>query len=103
VPCWDGAPPRGKALDAAAAFCVSARRRGPVLVHCAHGRGRSTTAMVAALVKAGLFPDWRSAFTACQKTRPCVRLNGRMRAALDAWEREYCVLAPASSGAIGLG
>jgi len=58
-------------------------------VHCAHGRGRSTTAMCAALVRAGVCRDWRSAFEECRRARPCVRLNKRMRTALDAWAAEY--------------
>ena len=89
VRCWDGAPPHLQDLERAAAFCATARRRGPVLVHCAHGRGRSTTAMCAALVRAGVDRDWRGAFERCRRARPCVRLNTRMRAALEAWAEEY--------------
>ena len=43
----------------------------------------------AALVRAGVCRDWRSAFEKCRRARPCVRLNKRMRAALDAWAEEY--------------
>ena len=35
------------------AFLVDAAKEGPVLVHCAHGVGRSTATLVAALVEAG--------------------------------------------------
>ena len=45
--------------------------------------------MCACLAKAGLFPDWQTAFAACQLKRPCVRLNAKMRRVLEAWEREY--------------
>lgn len=86
VPLWDGAPPHPDRIEEAADFCVAARRRGPVLVHCAHGRGRSTTVLCACLVKAGLFPDWEAAFLACKRKRPCVGLNKRMRAKLAAWQ-----------------
>ncbi|KAH8059928.1 hypothetical protein JL722_4878 [Aureococcus anophagefferens] len=84
---WDGAPPSPALVEEAALL----RRRAPrpVLVHCAHGRGRSTTVMCACLAKAGLFPDWQTAFAACQLNRPCVRLNAKMRRVLEAWEREY--------------
>jgi len=91
---WDGAPPAPDAIEAAADFCVAARRRGPVLVHCAHGRGRSTTVFCACLVKAGLFPDWGAAFAACKRKRPCVSLNARMRAQLKAWQRAYDARTP---------
>ena len=45
--------------------------------------------MCAALVRAGGDRDWRGAFERCRRARPCVRLNKRMRAALDAWAEEY--------------
>ena len=86
---WDGAPPSPALVEEAARFCVAERAKGPVLVHCAHGRGRSTTVMCACLARAGLFPDWQTAFAACQLKRPCVRLNAKMRRVLEAWEREY--------------
>mmetsp|Transcript_20338 Transcript_20338/g.81297 ORF Transcript_20338/g.81297 Transcript_20338/m.81297 type:complete len:266 (-) Transcript_20338:2896-3693(-) len=98
VAVWDGTPPSPERIDDAAAFCVDARAKhngaGHVLVHCAHGRGRSTTVFVAALVKAGKFDDWRDAFAACKRRRPCVKLNRAMRDALDAWQREYHHLKP---------
>lgn len=89
VACWDGTPPSPAMIDEAAAFCVEARKHGHVLVHCAHGRGRSTCAMVAALVKAGLFATWEEAFAACKPRRPVIKLNAKMRAALALWQREY--------------
>ena len=90
VSLWDGAPPSPDLVEAAAEFCVAASHKGPVLVHCAHGRGRSTTVMCACLTKAGLFPDWQSAFAACRLKRPCVRLNARMRRSLEEWQAAYC-------------
>lgn len=89
VSLWDGAPPSPDLIEEAADFIVATKRNGHVLVHCAHGRGRSTTVMVAALTKAGLFDDWRSAFAACQLKRPCVRLNARMRANLEQWQATF--------------
>jgi hypothetical protein len=43
--------------------------------------------MVACLVRAGLFPTWRDAFEACAKRRKVIKLNQKMRNALDAWEK----------------
>lgn len=89
VAVWDGSPPLLEAVEEAAEFCVASRRNGHVLVHCAHGRGRSTTIMCAALVKAGKFDNWRDAFAACKVRRPAVKLNAKMRAALEAWQAQY--------------
>lgn len=89
LPCWDGVPPPPELLDRAAGFGVAARAHGDVMVHCAHGRGRSTCVMCACLVKAGAFPTWEAAFEACRKQRSIVKLNKSMRAALDAWQAEY--------------
>eukprot|EP00968_Pinguiococcus_pyrenoidosus_P021602 scaffold2850_cov235-Pinguiococcus_pyrenoidosus.AAC.15 len=89
VPVWDGTPPTPQQLEEAAEFCVAARARGKVLVHCAHGRGRSTCCMVAALTKAGAFATWEDAFDACKKKRPVVKLNSKMRRALKAWAEDY--------------
>jgi len=62
--CWDGVPPTPQQLEEAASFALRRRPKGDVVVHCAHGRGRSTTVMCACLVKAGLFESWPEAFDA---------------------------------------
>mmetsp|Transcript_126412 Transcript_126412/g.393427 ORF Transcript_126412/g.393427 Transcript_126412/m.393427 type:complete len:252 (-) Transcript_126412:108-863(-) len=84
--CWDGVPPTAHQLEEAAAFAAQRRAQGDVMVHCAHGRGRSTTVMCACLVKAGLFKTWQDAFDAIREKRKVVKLNSRMRAALAAWQ-----------------
>eukprot|EP00933_Yihiella_yeosuensis_P038155 TRINITY_DN32108_c0_g1_i1.p1 TRINITY_DN32108_c0_g1~~TRINITY_DN32108_c0_g1_i1.p1 ORF type:complete len:253 (+),score=38.95 TRINITY_DN32108_c0_g1_i1:82-840(+) len=89
VRCWDGVPPRPDELEEAARFGISARRQGEVLVHCAHGRGRSTTTMCACLVKAGLFSSWQEAFEAIKKRRNVCKLNKSMKAALTVWQEEH--------------
>jgi len=45
--------------------------------------------MVACLVKAGLYSSVSEAFKGVKPKRPCVKLNGRMLAALDKWEQKY--------------
>jgi protein-tyrosine phosphatase len=90
VATWDGVPPSPEKIDEAAIFAVEARRKGDVLVHCAHGRGRSTTLMCAALVKAGLFKTWEDAFEKGIKPgRSVCKLNRRMKNALSEWQRIY--------------
>ena len=59
------------------------------MVHCAHGRGRSTCVMVACLVRAGVHATWRDAFEAVRTERKGVKLNGKMRRALDEWAHKF--------------
>ena len=46
IPCWDGTPPAPRDIERAARFAADHVERGDVMVHCAHGRGRSTCVMV---------------------------------------------------------
>ena len=93
LPLWDGVPPTPDQLEEAATFSSICYHRSPqhghVLIHCAHGRGRSTTVMCAALVKSGLYPTWQEAFDAIQALRPVVRLNNKMKQALTEWQETY--------------
>ena len=89
VPCWDGVPPAPLDIERAARLAAAHAARGDVLVHCAHGRGRSTCVMVACLVRAGVFATWRDAFESASKRRKGIKLNGKMRRALDEWEQSF--------------
>ena len=89
VACWDGTPPSPRRIEVAARTAAEASARGDAMVHCAHGRGRSTCVMVACLVKAGLFQNWQDAFEACSKRRKGIKLNKKMRDALDAWQKAF--------------
>lgn len=90
IPAWDGVPATPAKLEEAAVFAVEARKKGDVLVHCAHGRGRSTTIMVACLVKAGLYETWQEAFEkGIKPQRTVCKLNAMMRENLAAWQLEY--------------
>lgn len=40
VASWDGVPPSPEKIEEAASFAVEARKKGDVLVHCAHGSGK---------------------------------------------------------------
>lgn len=92
MPTWDGVPCRPDQLEEAATFAVNARKThgGDVLVHCAHGRGRSTTVMCACLVKAGLYKNWLDAFEkGIKPQRNVCKLNARMRQNLTEWQALY--------------
>ena len=90
APTWDGVPLSPADLESAAIFAVQAREKGDVLVHCAHGRGRSTTVMCACLVKAGLFSNWEEAFEKGIKPyRSVCKLNQRMMDNLASWQAQY--------------
>eukprot|EP00569_Conticribra_weissflogii_P006575 CAMPEP_0171337038 /NCGR_PEP_ID=MMETSP0878-20121228/6431_1 /TAXON_ID=67004 /ORGANISM="Thalassiosira weissflogii, Strain CCMP1336" /LENGTH=364 /DNA_ID=CAMNT_0011838611 /DNA_START=74 /DNA_END=1168 /DNA_ORIENTATION=- len=61
-----------------------------ILIHCAHGRGRSTTVMCAAMVKMGLFSHWEEALEqGIRPSRPVCKLNAKMRKNLEEWQRKY--------------
>lgn len=90
IPTWDGVPATPELLEEAANFSVEARKKGDVIVHCAHGRGRSTTVMCACLVKAGLYSTWQEAFEKGIKPgRPVCKLNSKMRKALASWQARH--------------
>jgi protein-tyrosine phosphatase len=91
MPTWDGVPATPAQLDEAATFAVKAKDKGgDILVHCAHGRGRSTTVMCACLVKAGLYANWSEAFEkGIKPQRTVCKLNRRMQQNLQAWQEEY--------------
>jgi protein-tyrosine phosphatase len=91
IPTWDGVPATAAQLEEAADFAVSASKvGGDILVHCAHGRGRSTTVMCACLVKAGLYRTWEEAFEkGIKPQRTVCKLNRRMRQALTEWQTNY--------------
>ena len=91
LPTWDGVPATPAQLDQAATFAVKALEKGgDILVHCAHGRGRSTTVMCACLVKAGLYEDWKEAFEKGIKPgRSVCKLNKRMKQNLQEWQEQY--------------
>ncbi|KAF4677076.1 hypothetical protein FOL47_003527 [Perkinsus chesapeaki] len=69
IPTWDGTAPTVAQLDEACNYIQPLLKKDKsnnhnerVLIHCAHGKGRSVTVMTAVLVGLGIEPDWRSAY-----------------------------------------
>ncbi|KAL9179808.1 hypothetical protein ACHAXT_007778 [Thalassiosira profunda] len=103
LPTWDGVPASPAQLEQAANFCIAAREEWEhlretgavegepnILIHCAHGRGRSTTVMCAALVKMGMYANYEEALEqGIRPGRPCCKLNSMMRKNLAEWQRIY--------------
>lgn len=65
----------------------------PVYVHCAHGHGRSTVVLCAALVASGHADTFQEAFDDVKALRPRVKLNYRQRRTLVEWAERRSKLA----------
>lgn len=85
-PTWDGCVKLND-LSHAARFLAENAKHGPVLVHCAHGVGRSTTVMTAALVEAGYFQDTDTAFLQIKKKRSVAKQSPHFRRCLAEWSK----------------
>ena len=86
LPVWDTHAPALAQIDAGVAFVraqVAAGRK--VLVHCAHGHGRSAVLLGAVLIADGEAADADVAVALMRRARPRVRLNRRQRTALEKW------------------
>ena len=82
----NAAAPDTPQINAALAFAAAQRAAGvPVLVHCAHGHGRSNVVTVAWLLRSGAAVGVDAALAAVQASRPRAKLNARQRRAVDAW------------------
>jgi protein-tyrosine phosphatase len=56
-----------------------------VLIHCAHGHGRSATLLAAVLIADGAAEGVAEAEAAMRAVRPRVKLNRRQQASLVTW------------------
>ncbi|MED5463479.1 MAG: dual specificity protein phosphatase family protein [Myxococcota bacterium] len=77
LPTLDGCPPAREAFERLVASVNE--HPGPVLIHCAHGHGRSATLMVAVLVRRGVVPDPETAYALLREKRPGVYLHSGQR------------------------
>lgn len=90
LPVWDTHAPTVAQIEEGVQW---ARRqkgdRRPVLIHCAHGHGRSATVLAAILIAEGLAKSAPEAEALAKQHRPRVRLNRRQRDALQRWVQQH--------------
>lgn len=91
VPTWDGCPPTVEQIERCALFVKEHYKssKSRVLVHCAHGVGRSTLVMCAVLVKLGLASNAAEALLRIKSARPVARLNAKMLHSIREWENRF--------------
>ncbi|KAG7669411.1 putative Uncharacterized protein YnbD [Nannochloris sp. 'desiccata'] len=86
IPVWDTHSPLPDQIDDAVVWAQEQERQGrQILIHCAHGHGRSATVLCAILVANGQAQSIAEAEATLKKERPRVRLNVRQRAAVTEW------------------
>lgn len=87
IPSWDGCPPSIENIERAVRFAEKAPR--PLLIHCAHGKGRSATVATACLRASGSYASINNAITSIKQARPQTSVNARMRKVLNSWEKVF--------------
>ena len=74
-------------------FALQQRRLGrAVLVHCAHGHGRSAQVLLAAMLAAGVYKTHQEGLLALQAKRPKCKLNAAQRRNLELYLRQAGLL-----------
>lgn len=84
-PLLDMTAPNVEQLTEGVAFVVEQRLKGPVLIHCAAGHGRSATFAAAVLLAGGEAVNPDDAIAKLRSKRPGINLNHEQRAALAAF------------------
>lgn len=91
LPVWDTTAPTSAQLAGAAAWVREQRALGrAVLVHCAHGHGRSCVVLCALLVAAGVAADEHEAFAMVVAQRRLARLNAHQTPGMVEYLRLHC-------------
>ena len=75
LPTFDETPPSVEALKEVANWIESRQEKGPLLIHCARGHGRSATVVAAWLLLTGRCSTVAEAEELMQKGRPRVRMS----------------------------
>jgi len=83
VSTWDGQPPKEDLFEKAVNFLRARHKKGPVLVHCAYGRGRSVSILIATLIIEGHFKTIDDCLAHIRTARPLAKPNKRMRDAIE--------------------
>lgn len=86
IPSWDGCPPSVSNIRVAVEFAKTAPK--PILIHCAHGKGRSVMVAAAILSSLGFTRDYKESIAVCKSLRPQSRVNHRMQEVLSRWQAE---------------
>lgn len=87
LPVLDAAPPTVEQLARAVRWIEGQRARGPVLIHCALGHGRSASVVCAWLLATGAAGDVEAAVARVRAARPGVGLKAAQLARLDEYAR----------------
>ena len=85
LPTLDGTPLTAEQLSRGVDFIDAQRGQHAVYVHCAVGRGRSATLVVAWALAAGKADSVEAAEAWLKERRPAVRLGASQKAAVAAW------------------
>ncbi|KAK9825601.1 hypothetical protein WJX74_009074 [Apatococcus lobatus] len=98
LPTWDTHASSVEQIQRGVDFALKYRAEGrPVFIHCAHGHGRSTVVLSAAMVAAGHADDTMQAYQAIRVQRPGANLNVRQLTALTKWEAQWQSQLPSHS------
>lgn len=80
LPTWDTQGVNASNIKKAVDFALEQRKLGrAVLVHCAHGHGRSAGVILACMIVAGDVQTIEEGLRQIQEVRPKVKLNGMQR------------------------
>ena len=83
LPVLDGTAPTLEQMSIAVDYINRGRDRGPVLLHCALGHGRSATIAVAWLLNCGIAESVEDGIAQVRKVRPGVGLNAKQISQLN--------------------
>uniref|UniRef100_A0A061SJ91 Dual specificity protein phosphatase diacylglycerol catalytic region n=1 Tax=Tetraselmis sp. GSL018 TaxID=582737 RepID=A0A061SJ91_9CHLO len=87
LPTWDCQGPAPSLIDEGVNWAIQQKSCGrEVLVHCAHGHGRSCVVLCAILISQGLADTIDDALTIVRSTRERAKLNANQRRALVEWQ-----------------
>jgi protein-tyrosine phosphatase len=87
LPTWDGVV-RVEDVALAAEFIARHAKNGHVLIHCAHGVGRSSTVARAGLVASGHFNDVGAALERIREHRPVCKTSPHFEHVLAKWTQQ---------------